>query len=295
MKITLTGSLGNISKPLAKKLINNGHQVTIISSNPDKIVSIEALGAKAAIGSVADLTFLTEAFAGADFVYTMVPPNFGANNLYQYITGTGQNYAEAIKLSGVTRVINLSSMGAHLESAPAPIAAATEVERTLNKLDNVAIKHLRCPFFFVNYYGLISMVKNMGILGSNYPGDTRMLLVHPQDIAAAAAEEIEQGFTGKSIRNVVSDQSTPQQVATVLGTAIDKPDLPWVEFTDEQALQGIIQSGVPTEIAKSFVETGIFLRSGQLWEDFDSQKAQVSGNTKLEDFATEFADKYNNG
>ncbi|MDB5086019.1 MAG: hypothetical protein JWR09_13, partial [Mucilaginibacter sp.] len=24
MKITLTGSLGNISKPLAKKLINNG-------------------------------------------------------------------------------------------------------------------------------------------------------------------------------------------------------------------------------------------------------------------------------
>jgi uncharacterized protein YbjT (DUF2867 family) len=166
MKITLTGSLGNISKPLAKKLINNGHQVTIISSNPDKIVSIEALGAKAAIGSIADRSFLTEAFAWADFVYTMVPPNFGANNLYQYITGTGQNYAEAIKLSGVTRVINLSSMGAHLTSAPIPIAAAAEVERALNKLDNVAIKHLRCPFFFVNYYGLISMVKNMGILGS---------------------------------------------------------------------------------------------------------------------------------
>ena len=38
MKITLTGSLGNVSKPLAKKLINNGHQVTIISSNPDTYV-----------------------------------------------------------------------------------------------------------------------------------------------------------------------------------------------------------------------------------------------------------------
>ena len=295
MKITLTGSLGNISKPLAKKLINNGHLVTIISSNSDKAPQIEALGAKAAIGSIADRSFLTKAFAGADLVYTMVPPNFGANNLYQYITGAGQNYAEAIKLSGVTRVINLSSMGAHLESAPTPIAAAAEVERTLNKLDNVSIKHLRCPFFFVNYYGLISMIKNMGILGSNYPGDTRMLLVHPRDIAAAAAEEIEQGFSGKSIRYLVSDESIPQQVATVLGTAIGQPGLKWVEFTDEQALQGIIQSGVPAEIAKSFVETGAFLRSGQLWEGFDAQRTPISGSTKLEDFAKEFADKYKNG
>jgi uncharacterized protein YbjT (DUF2867 family) len=295
MKITLTGSLGNISKPLAQKLINNGHLVTIISSNPGKIANIEALGAKAAIGSIADRSFLTEAFTGADLVYTMIPPNFGVNNLYQYITETGQIYAEAIKRSGVTRVVHLSSMGAHLTAVPTTIAAAAEVEKTLNKLDNVDIKHFRCPFFFVNYYGLIGMVKNMGILGSNYPGDTRLLLVHPYDIATVAAEEIEQRFNGKSIRYVVSDESTPKQVAAVLGAAIGQPGLQWVEFTDEQALQGIIQSGVPDEIAKSFAETGSFLRSGQLWEDFDAQKAPISGNIKLEDFAEEFADKYNKG
>lgn len=292
MKITLTGSLGNISKPLAKKLINNGHQVTIISSNPDKAPQIEALGAIAATGSITDLQFLTEAFTGADLVYTMIPPNFGVNNLRQYFIDAGQNYAEAIKRSGVSRVIHLSSMGAHLTAAPTTIAAAAEVERTLNKLDNVAIKHLRCPFFFVNYYGLIGMVKNMGILGSNYPGDTRLLLVHPHDIATAAAQEIEQGFTGKSIRYVVSDESTPKQVAAVLGTAIGQPGLQWIEFTDEQALQGIIQSGIPGEIAKSFVETGNFLSSGQLWEDFDAKKSPITGNIKLEDFAKEFADKY---
>ena len=32
MKITITGSLGHISNPLAKELIENGHSVTIISS-----------------------------------------------------------------------------------------------------------------------------------------------------------------------------------------------------------------------------------------------------------------------
>jgi putative NADH-flavin reductase len=42
MKITLAGSLGNINKPLAKKLFNSEHQVTIISSRPDKTQQIEA-------------------------------------------------------------------------------------------------------------------------------------------------------------------------------------------------------------------------------------------------------------
>ena len=49
MKITITGSLGNISKPLAKQLIKAGHQLTIISSSADKVAAIEALGATAAI------------------------------------------------------------------------------------------------------------------------------------------------------------------------------------------------------------------------------------------------------
>ena len=52
MKIIITGSLGHISKPLAQELVQKGHAVTVISSNPDKQKDIEAIGAIAAIGSV---------------------------------------------------------------------------------------------------------------------------------------------------------------------------------------------------------------------------------------------------
>jgi putative NADH-flavin reductase len=48
MKITLTGSLGNIGKPLTKELVQKGHAVTVISSNPKKQNEKEALGASAA-------------------------------------------------------------------------------------------------------------------------------------------------------------------------------------------------------------------------------------------------------
>lgn len=36
MKVIVTGSLGNISKPLTKELLQKGHTVTVISSDPEK-------------------------------------------------------------------------------------------------------------------------------------------------------------------------------------------------------------------------------------------------------------------
>ena len=74
MKIIVTGSLGNISKPLIEELVQKEHQVTVISSNPEKSKEIENLGATAAIGSLKDEEFISNTFQGADLVYTMVPP-----------------------------------------------------------------------------------------------------------------------------------------------------------------------------------------------------------------------------
>ena len=74
MKIIVTGSLGNISKPLTEELVAKGHAVTVISSKPEKQAAIEALGATAAIGTLEDVPFLTATFTGADAVYCMLPP-----------------------------------------------------------------------------------------------------------------------------------------------------------------------------------------------------------------------------
>ncbi|GAA4335797.1 NmrA family NAD(P)-binding protein [Mucilaginibacter gynuensis] len=289
MKITLLGSLGNISKPLAIQLIKAGHQVSIISSDANKAADIEALGAKPKIGSITDVAFLTGAFTGADAIYTMVPPSYNAENFRQHVGGIGKNYAEAIKQAGVTRVVNLSSIGAHLDGGTGPIAGLHDVEQIFSKLENVAIKHLRAPFFYVNFYGNVDLIKHQGILGANYPGDARLVMVHPADIADIAAEEIQNDFTGHTVRYLVSDERTPNEAAAVLGAAIGKPELPWVEFTDEQALNGMLQGGLPAEMARNFVEMGTAVRSGILWQHYDAHKPATFGSRNFESFAQEFA------
>lgn len=293
MKITLTGSLGNISKPLAKQLIEAGHEVTIISSNAEKAADIEALGAEAAIGSLTDTQFLIKAFTGADAVYTMIPPSVAAPDFRAYANSIGTGYVEAIKASGVKQVVQLSSVGAQYESGTGPIIGTHDAEQMLGKLDDVNIMFIRPAFFYTNFLNNINMIKHVGIIGSNYPAHARLVFVHPTDIAAVIASEIQKPFSGKDVRYVYSDEKTAGEVATTLGTAIGQPELPWVEFTDEQSFNGAVQAGISADMANKFVEMGNAVNSGILWTDLDANRP-TKGNISLEDFAKEFAAHFSN-
>ena len=293
MQYVITGSLGNISKPLAERLTAAGHKVTIISSKSDKVAQIEAIGAKAAIGLVEDILFLTNTFSGADAVYTMVPPNFGSDNWKKYIAGIGENYAAAIKASGVKNVVNLSSIGAHMADGCGPVSGLFFVEKALNALPDVNVKHLRPGFFYPNFLANMGMIKHMGIMGGNYGEGTKLVLVHPDDIAEAAAEELlGLSFSGKSVRYVTSDEKTTVEVAAILGKAIGKPDLPWINFKDEDTIAGMIQAGLSQEIAENYAEMGAAMRSGEMASDYTLHRPSVFGKTKLEAFAPVFAAIY---
>jgi uncharacterized protein YbjT (DUF2867 family) len=292
MKYTLIGSLGNITKPLAEKLIASGHDVTIVSQSKDRQPAITTLGARAAIGSVEDIAFLTQAFTGADAIYTMVPPRWDAKDWKGYVHGIGRNFAAAIRSAGVKKVVNLSSVGAHMPEGCGPVSGLHWVEQELDALSNVDIKHLRPAYFYPNLFSTINMIKHAGFFGNNYGSDTPLPLTHPKDIAAVAAEELlHLSFTGKSIRYIVSDERTSKQIAAVLGTAIGKPDLPYVEFKDEDFFKGAVQAGLTEEVARNYAEMGAAIRTGNMAADYRLHPVRL-GSTKLEDFAKEFAARY---
>ena len=293
MKYVITGSLGNISKPLVVKLVAEGHEVTVISSNSEKVAAIEKLKAKPVIGNIRDVAFLSQVFTGADAVYTMVPPFFGVPNWKKYIAGIGEIYATAIKVAEVKNVVNLSSIGAHMPDGCGPVSGLYFVEQALNELRGVNVKHLRPGFFYTNFLANAGMAKHAGIIGGNYGEGATLTLVYPGDIADVAAEEmLNLDFKGKSIRYVVSDEKTTEEVAAILGKAIGKPELPWVNFKDEETVAGMIQAGVPQEIADNYAEMGGAIRSGEMISEFLQNKPSAFGKTKLADWAPVFASVY---
>ena len=295
MKYVITGGAGNISKPLAEKLLKAGHEVTVISRNAENIKSLVDLGAKPAIGSVTDTGFLIKTFTGADAVYTMVPPNYATTDMKASIAEVGKNYAEALKAANIKYVVNLSSVGAHLPDGVGPVSGLYRVEQAMNELKDTNIKHLRPTYFFANFLGNVGMIKNMNIIGGNFGGaDFKMLLTDPSDIAQVAFEELSNlNFTGHSFQYIGSDERSTEDIAKIIGNAVGKPQLPWVTFTDEQAYGGMMQAGLPENVAKNYAEMGHAMQDGSMFEDYWKHHPGKLGKTKLEDFAKTFAAVYN--
>jgi len=298
MKITITGSLGNISKPLATELVQKGHDVTVISSKAERQKEIEAIGAKAAIGSIQDAEFLTSAFKGAEIVYVMetlgahsfMDPNL---DLMAAISQIGENYKQAIEQSGVKNVVHLSSIGAHTNKGNGILAFHYNVEKILNELPaDVSIKFMRPVGFYYNMLAFIPTIKAQGAIIANYGGDDKEPWVSPLDIASVIAEEMEKPFNGRTIRYIASEELSPNEVATILGEAIGRPEVKWMVVSDEQMLQGMVGMGMNASIAKGLVEMNAGRRGGVLYEDYNKHKPTL-GKTKLKEWAKEFAAVYN--
>lgn len=295
MKIVITGSLGNISKPLAQELVQKGHSVTVVSSNIERKNDIEAIGAKPAIGSLENPEFLPAIFTGADAVYSMVPPNDYFDHdldLLAYYRRLGQNYARALEQAAVKHVVNLSSIGAHMDKGNGILRGAHDVEAILNKLPpKLTITHIRPTSFYYNLYAYVGMIKEMGYIAANYGDEDLVPWVSPQDIAHAVSEELLAVPLGRKVRYVCSEELTCNQTAQILGEAIGKPKLKWLTISNEQIANGLVAAGMNPRIASGLVEMYAGLHSGLLLEDY-YRNQPILGNVKMTDFAKEFTAVY---
>ncbi len=295
MKYVLTGSTGHITKPLAINLAKAGHQVSIITSKPANAEQIKQLGATPLIGSVEDSNFLQLAFANADAVYLMIPPKWTVTNWLAYQKEIADNFIAAIQANNVTKVLVLSSVGAHMFNGAGPVDGLAYLEKVLNELEKVQTVFLRPSYFYYNLFSMIPLIKNMGIMGSNISADHKIVLTHTNDIVDVATDVLSNNtFNGKQILYIASDERTFNEVTTVLGNIIGKSDLVWVEFTDKQSLDGMLQSGLSQTIANGYTEMGKAIRSKVMEADYWNNRPAQLGKIKLEDFANEFAFAFNN-
>ena len=290
MKYVITGGAGHISTPLTEKLLSEGHEVTVVGRNAEKLQALVDKGAKAVIGSIEDAAFVKTTFAGADAVYVMIPPNYAVNNFRHYQNTVARNYTEAIVSNGIKHVVLLSSIGAHMGNGAGPVDGLADFEDLLKKHSSINVKALRPSYFMYNLFILIPLIKGMNIVGSNFGGtDDKLVLVHTSDIAAAAAEELlALKFIGFSVRYIAGDEKTGAEIAIALSEAIGKPGIPWVVFSDEQSLEGMKQAGVKESMAEAYTTMGRAIREGKMQEDYWKNRPAL-GKIKLDDFVKEFA------
>jgi uncharacterized protein YbjT (DUF2867 family) len=293
MQFVVTGGAGHVSKPLTELLLARGHEVTVIGRRAENLSGLVRLGAKAAVGHLEDVPFLTKTFKGADGVYLMVPPSWHASDLKAISTAFAEGFSTAIKSSGVHNAVFLSSYGAHRLNDAGAISGLGRAEVVLNKLAGVNVLHLRAGYFYTNLLLSIELIKQSGVMGNMFtiPAGT-FTVVDTDDIALVAADALTKlEFKGHSYEYVVSDESGTDEIASVIGKAIGKPDLKWVKFPAADLKQVLRSFGFAEGAANEYVEMFTTLGTGLLFEDYVMVKPKLYP-TKIEDFAKKFAAAY---
>ena len=291
----VTGATGNIGRVVAESLLGRGHRVRAIGRSEERLQSLIELSAEAQVGSLDDAEFLTRAFTGVDAVFTMIPPSATAEDYRAFQNQIGEALATAIKQANVTQVVNLSSIAAHLGAGTGPIKGLHDQEERLNSLTDVNVVHLRPAFFMENLLFGIDVIKNMGVNGSGLDPQVTIPMIATRDIAAVAADLMEQGnFEGTSVRELLGNGNLTMTEATVaIGRAIGKDDLNYVQFPTENVRGAMLGLGMSQNVVDEMIEMYHGMNEG-IVQGLESRSAANTTPTTIDEFARKvFAPAYN--
>ena len=281
----ITGATGHTGRRIAQSLLEAGKSVKVIARNAEKVAELAEKGAQVALGDLGDLNFLREQLRGATAVYLMIPPNFAVANWRGWMREMVGIYEQAIRESGVKKVVLLSSIGAHRTEGVGPIGGLGELENALKNIPGIDVLALRPGYFMENLYGSAGMIKNMGINGGVQKADASMAFIHTSDIARVATERLlTLDFSGFSHEFLTGPEDmSPAQITAAIGKAIGKPELPYIEFPAADGKAGMMQAGLPETIADGYVEMAEGINAGFLREGYDPAQA-TRLNTSFEWF-----------
>lgn len=289
----ITGATGNTGRAIAEILLGAGKPVRVIGRSAEKLRPLVGKGAEAAVGSLEDEAFLTEAFKGATAVYAMIPPHLRAESVREYQGRIGEAIAKAIKNTGVKHVVNLSSLGAHLPEKTGPITGLYDQEQRLNKLEGVNVLHLRPTYFLENLMAFIPMIRNVGMSGSAVNGDIAIPMIATRDIAKEAAERmVKLDFTGHTVKELLGQRNvTMSEAMGILGKAAHIEGLKHMQFPYDEAEKAIQLAGLSADMARSYTELQRCLNEGIAITDA-KRTAENTTETPIEEFAEMWASVY---
>jgi uncharacterized protein YbjT (DUF2867 family) len=147
---------------------------------------------------------------------------------------------------------------------------------------------LRAGYFFENHLMSLPLVKHQGINGSAMGGDYGFVQVASSDIGVAAAHELRRrDFQGAAVRELLGPRELSHDEATeIIGAAVGKPDLKYMQFPYEAALDAMVSAGLSKSMASLYVEMSKAFNEG-LVKSVEGRNSRNTTPTRFEDFVTQ--------
>lgn len=286
-KIVILGATGTVGSKISENLLKEGHHVTVIARQAERLERFRPMGAEIIAGDVNDVEMLTNAFRYADSAFVLMTDNVKAENTRAYQRQVTGRLIEAIEKSGIKHIVNMSSVGSHMHEGNGIMGGTAEQEVRLNQLNDVNVLHIRSAYFMENFLRTIPVVKKLGINGTAADGDHAIPMVATKDVAKIAASHLANlDFKGKSVHAVMGPKNyTLREFTGIVGKAIGNPDLAYVQFPIEQAKQAFLSNGFSEDFTDNLLEMGTAIKTGFM--NYQKRDDSTTTPTTAEEFATE--------
>ena len=186
--IIITAPAGQIGHQVLGNVLSTGEPIRVIARDPSGLPAEARERVEVIQGSHGDIDVVDQAFAGADAVFWLVPPDPHANSAEAAYVDFTRPACDAFKRHGVQRVVGISALGRGTVAARhAGLATASLAMDDLIAGTGVSYRALTMPSFMDNLLRQVPAIKDRGVFVTPISGDRKLPSCATRDIAAAAA------------------------------------------------------------------------------------------------------------
>jgi uncharacterized protein YbjT (DUF2867 family) len=286
--LVVLGASGHTGQVVARNLLSRGQKVRVVGRNADRLRDLAAKGAEVFVGDAADAPALTKALKGADGAYVMIPPDVTGHDYRAFQGRVSDAIAASVENAGLKNVVSLSSVGADKPSGTGPVAGLYDLEQKLNQIEGANVLHLRAGYFMENTLAQVAVIRMMGSMAGPVRPDLKLPMIATRDIGDAAADALLRlEFRGKQTRELQGQRDIDYvEVAAIVGKAIGKPALGYIQAPDEQLRMAMEQMGMSANFVGLLLEMSAALNSGHM-KMLEPRTAENTTPTSFETFVEE--------
>jgi uncharacterized protein YbjT (DUF2867 family) len=285
---TVLGATGHIGSVITRRLLEKGEKVRVVGRNTTRLQAFVQKGAEAFIGDVGDVEAMTRALQDVRAAFLMMPPGMTSLDYREDQDRESTAISTAARNAGLHYAVDLSSYGAQAPAGSGPILGLHYAEQKLNAVEKLNVLHLRPAYFMENHLAAIGMIQMMGLYGGALKPDLPTPMIATRDIGAYAAERLlKLDFKGKQTQELLGERElTMNEVTTVIGKALLKPELRYAQFPYDQVQKVLVQMGTPAKTAAYFIEMFQGLNDG-IVVPTEARSAENTTPTSIETFVKE--------
>lgn len=282
------GASGNTGHVVASNLLTSGQKVRVVGRNAIHLQPLVAKGAEPFSADVTDAAALAKAFHHADSAYVMIPPNLSSHDPLGFSNRVSDAIAAAVQNAGTKNVVALSSIGADKSTGTGPVLGLHNLEQKLNQIQGANVLYLRAAYFMENTLPQVNAIRMMGSVAGPLRPDLKLPMIATRDIGAVAVDSLlHPSGSGKQTRELLGQRDlTYTEVATIIGHAIAKPNLKYIQVPDDQFRGVLVQMGMSEQCARLLVEMTAALNSGHM-RALEPRTTQNTTATSYETFVAE--------